>query len=233
MLQTLLDGRALPAGLLASEAGVAASTASAHLARLVHGSLLVVEHHGRHRCYRLAGDWVAEALEKLAGLAPIAPVRSLRDDTRARALRRARTCYDHLAGELGVALMASLLRQGLLVGHDGSFRPETERLSTPSRHACYQLTNHGRDFVQELGVDIQAGSRRPLVRHCVDWSEQRHHLSGRLGAALAAHMFKAGWIVPGDIRRAVRVTNRGVEELHARFNLDINLSPETQATTAT
>lgn len=220
ILQALLDGRALPAGLLASEAGVAASTASAHLSRLLDGGLVAVERHGRHRYYRLAGDAVADALETLALLAPIAPVRSLRDDTRARALRRARTCYDHLAGELGVAIMASLLHKGVLTGHDGSFQPGIERLSARSQHSCYRLTADGEEFFQRLGVDVRSPSRRPLLRHCVDWSEQRHHVSGRLGAALSSQMFERGWIKPAGVRRAVRVTSCGAESLHALLDLD-------------
>lgn len=220
ILQALLDGRALPAGLLATEAGVAASTASAHLHRLLEGDLVAVEHHGRHRYYRLAGDGVADALEVLALLAPIAPVRSLRDDTRARALRRARTCYDHLAGALGVAAMASLLDKGLLAGHDGSFRPGTERLSSRSQHPCYRLTAEGEELFRRLGIDVRSPSRRPLLRHCVDWSEQRHHVSGRLGAAFTAHLCQRDWIEPAGVRRAVRVTPSGAAALHDLLDLD-------------
>lgn len=112
MLLALLDGRALPMSMLAGEAGVAASTASAHLARLVEGGLLRARPQGRHRYYELASPQVAEALESLARLAPPQPVRSLRAGTRAQALRVARTCYDHLGGHLGVALMRSLIDQG-------------------------------------------------------------------------------------------------------------------------
>jgi hypothetical protein len=215
-----MDGRVLPAGLLAGEAGVAASTASSHLARLLDGGFLVVEQHGRHRYYRLAGEGVAEVLEKLALLAPMMPVRSLRDDTKARALRQARTCYDHLAGELGVALMTSLLQRKVLTGHDGSFRPDVEKLSATSPNSSYRLTADGAEFFERLGVDVETGSRRPLVRHCVDWTEQRHHLSGRLGAALASHMFGMGWIQSTGIARAVRVTSLGAEELKAHFDVD-------------
>src|SRR2546423_1175928 len=111
----LFDGRALPASVLASEAGVAPSTASEHLSRLVDGGFVRVEQHGRHRYYRLHGAEIAEFLESVARLAPAAPVRSLRDHTRQAALRRARTCYDHLAGRLGVELLQGLLREELRV----------------------------------------------------------------------------------------------------------------------
>ena len=220
ILLALLDGRALPAGVLAAEAGVAASTASAHLGRLVAGGFLTVETQGRHRYYWLAGPEVAGALEGLAAVAPTTPVRSLRDDTRARALRRARTCYDHLAGELGVALLAALLRKGALVGHDGSFLPGVDRLSGASPGTCYRLTERGRRFLDEIGVAHDAAGRRPLIRHCVDWTEQRHHLAGRLGAGLASHLFAAGWIERGSIGRSVQVTDTGVRALSANFDVE-------------
>ncbi len=123
ILAALGDGRALAASVLAAEAGVAASTASAHLARLLDAGLLEVLPQGRHRYYRLAGPHVAELLEALARVAPPAPVRSLREGTRAEALRTARTCYDHLAGRLGVALMTALIADGHVTGGDGRHDP--------------------------------------------------------------------------------------------------------------
>src|SRR5436190_1559997 len=123
MLLALGDGRALPASVLASEAGVAASTASGHLARLVDAGLLDVDVQGRHRYYRLAGPQVAELIETLARVAPTAPVRSLREGTRAHALRAARTCYDHIAGRLGVDIFAALIAGGAVRGGDGRHHP--------------------------------------------------------------------------------------------------------------
>ncbi|MEU3980677.1 helix-turn-helix transcriptional regulator [Streptomyces sp. NPDC026672] len=158
MLAALFDGRALPAGVLASEAGLAPSTTSAHLAKLLDGGLLTVERHGRHRYYRLAGPQVATALETIAALFPTRPVRSLRQGNRAHALRAARTCYDHLAGRLGVALMQALLAQGALTGHDGTFAPGAagqDRLSAPGNDVEYRLTDTGRyAFRQHLGVSM-------------------------------------------------------------------------------
>src|SRR3954464_3192018 len=122
MLLALGDGRALPASVLASEAGVAASTASRHPGRPGRAGLLARTAQGRHRYYRLAGPEVAELIEVLARVAPTAPVRSLREGTRAHALRAARTCYDHLAGRLGVALLQALIREGSVVGGDGLHR---------------------------------------------------------------------------------------------------------------
>lgn len=220
ILLALLDGRALPATMLASEAGVAPSTASTHLGQLLDGGLLTVEQHGRHRYYRLAGPGVARSLETLGQLAPVAPVRSLRDDTRARALRRARTCYDHVAGELGVELLTALLDRGALNGHDGTFRPGVDALSSPGPDSCYHLTDTGTRLLGDLGVDLTQPGRRPFIRHCVDWSEQRHHLAGQLGAAMTSRMFEAGWIDRGSARRTVVVTPSGTEVLRDALGID-------------
>lgn len=217
VLAALTDGRALPASVLASEAGVSPSTASAHLAKLVDGGLLRVERHGRHRYYRLSGPHVAAALESLAAVSPQAPVRSLRQGNRAQAMRAARTCYDHLAGRLGVALMRTLLERGVVAdadGADGRFdpaRPGRDRLSAPGRDAHYRLTDAGETFLADLGVRIPAG-RRPLIRYCVDWSEQAHHLAGRLGAALLTHALDEAWLRRTPTR-AVRLTPKGHDAL--------------------
>src|SRR5215217_3301777 len=148
MLMALGDGRALAASVLASEAGVAASTASGHLARLVDGGLVEVLPQGRHRYYRLAGPHVGELLEVLARVAPAGPVRSLRQGTQAEAVRTARTCYDHLAGRLGVAIFAALLDAGHVTGGDGRHDPTraaADRLSAPGKDVDYRLTASGRD----------------------------------------------------------------------------------------
>ena len=212
VLRALADGRELSASVLAAEAGVAPSTASVHLAKLVDGGLVVAERHGRHRYFRLAGPEVARALEAMARIAPPAPVRSLREGTRAHAVRTARTCYDHLAGRLGTALMAALLERGVLAGGDGAFHPEAgDRLSSPGGDVPYELTEHGAGFLRDdLGVDVAAiGGRRPLVRYCVDWSEQRHHLAGALGAAVADRLFALGWLERAPRGRAVFLTSGG------------------------
>jgi DNA-binding transcriptional ArsR family regulator len=219
ILMALGDGRALPASVLADEAGVAASTASEHLRRLQAAGLVRVERHGRHRYFRLAGPQVGELLEVLSRLAPPAPVRSLREGTKAEALRTARTCYDHLAGQLGVALMDALLEQGVLAGGDGRRRPG-ERLAAPGREVDYRLTDAGAGRLRELGVDLDAlPRRRPAIRYCVDWSEQRHHLAGAIGAALTARMFDLGWIRRARTSRAVRITDRGRAGLRDAFGL--------------
>jgi DNA-binding transcriptional ArsR family regulator len=222
ILTALGDGRALPASVLAAEAGIAASTASEHLARLVDGGLLQVEAHGRHRYFRLAGPQVGELIETIARLAPPARVRSLRQGTRAEAIRAARTCYDHLAGRLGTSLMDALLSRGVLAGGDGDFHPELgDRLSTPGRDVRYEVTGDGVDALAEFGIDVaNLGGRRPLIRYCVDWSEQRHHLAGALGAALADRLFELGWLRRASRGRAVHVTPAGTTGLRDAFGLD-------------
>jgi DNA-binding transcriptional ArsR family regulator len=226
ILLALGDGRALSASVLADEAGVVASTASAHLGKLVDGRLLTAERHGRHRYFALAGPEVAELIEALARVAPPAPVRSLRQGTRAHAVRRARTCYDHLAGILGTQLMAAMLERELLTGGDGVFdrsNARKDRLSAPGFDYDYQLTERGIDELADFGIDFAdlRSRQRPLIRYCVDWSEQRHHLAGSLGAALADRMFELKWVTRARRGRAVGVSEAGVEGLRDRFGLEL------------
>ena len=191
-LTALADGTALPASELAQRAGVGASTASIQLGRLVEGGLLEVERAGRHRYYRLADPTVAAAIESLAVLAPQRPASSLKQARVGSELQAARTCYDHLAGALGVALLESLQRQ---------------RLLTPD----LEVTPRGVDRFAKLGIEIEelARGRRPLTRACLDWTERRHHLAGALGAALATTFLERGWIERRPDSRAVRLTDRG------------------------
>jgi DNA-binding transcriptional ArsR family regulator len=224
VLMALADGRELPASVLASEAAVAASTASAHLSRLIDGGLVTVDQRGRHRYYRLAGPEVGRAIEALAAIAPPAQVRSLKDGTRAQAVRAARTCYDHLAGKLGVGLMGALLRNGVLSGGDGRYdreRADEDRPSAYGHDVDYRLSDRGADLLVELGVDLEGvfRGRRPAIRYCVDWSEQDHHLSGALGAALAHRLRELDWIRPLPGSRAVQVTPAGRQGLTERFGL--------------
>lgn len=228
VLMALADGRELPASVLAAEAGVAASTASVHLSRLLDGGLVTVEQRGRHRYFRLAGPDVGRAIEALAAIAPPAPVRSLKDGTRAQALRAARTCYDHLAGRLGVDLMGALLEQGVLSGGDGRHdrsRAREDRPSSFGRDVDYRLSDHGAGVLSDLGVDLDFSGRRPPIRYCVDWSEQDHHLSGALGAALARRLRELDWIRPLPGSRAVKVTPSGRRGLAERFGLTAGAAP--------
>jgi DNA-binding transcriptional ArsR family regulator len=195
VLMALDDGRALPASVLADEAGISRSTASSHLAKLTDAGMLTVRTHGRHRYYRLAGAEIADLLERLGRLAPSRTVRSLREGTTAARLRSARTCYDHFAGRLGVAIMGNLLERDVLVGGDGRYDPQRHRhdaLSSPGREVDYALTESGRAFLIDVGIELPS-SRRPVVHYCIDWTEQRHHLSGGLGRGVMDR-FVSGWV---------------------------------------
>ncbi|MDQ8047169.1 MAG: hypothetical protein AAGC46_19815, partial [Solirubrobacteraceae bacterium] len=161
-------------------------------------------------------------IELLAQHAPAAPVRSLREGDRARAIRDGRYCYDHLAGRLGVAVMGSLLERGVVDGGDGEFHPDAahrDHLSAPGHDVDYRLTDGGARWLSDFGVDLEPlrAGRRPLIRYCMDWSEQRHHLAGALGAALAARITERGWIERAPHSRAVRVTPTGHDGLGEAF----------------
>lgn len=202
MLTALMDGRALTASELAEAGGITPQTASGHLARLVEAGLLGVRKQGRHRYFSLSGADVANALEGLMGLAQRTGAVPSRTGPRDAALRHARICYDHLAGERGVALLASLRRRGFVAGEE-----ESLRLSEP-----------GRDFLVSLGLDLPAleGRRRPLCRACLDWSERRDHLGGSLGAALFELMAERGWLCRGE-GRVLRFSPAGVSAFEAAF----------------
>ncbi|MEO8888203.1 MAG: winged helix-turn-helix domain-containing protein [Jatrophihabitantaceae bacterium] len=223
----LVDGRSLPASVLAQESGVSASTTSEHLSRLVDGGVLAVEQSGRHRYFRLANADVAAAVEALAVIAPQPPVTSLRQSTTSAAVRRARTCYDHLAGRLGVAVTESLLARDALVridGVPGTGRADGDRLAAGLREHPYQLGPSAAGVFGELGVDVDAlehrpRTRRPMLRFCVDWSEQRHHLAGGLGAELLRAMVAADWVRRSTSRRAVELTEDGSIALHAHLGI--------------
>jgi DNA-binding transcriptional ArsR family regulator len=204
MLDALMDGAPRSAGALAREAGVAASTASHHLGRLLDAGLVVVEPDGRRRAFRLARSEVADALEALALISPPRPTRTLRTATRAEAERAARTCYDHLAGKLGVSLADALVERGHVeFGEDGGV-----------------VTPAGSEFLSGFGVDLATRTRRAFCRPCIDWSERRPHIAGAVGAALAARCFDLGWLQRIRDTRAVTVTAKGRAGLRETFGID-------------
>jgi DNA-binding transcriptional ArsR family regulator len=205
MLTALMGGKALSAGELAAEAGVTLQTASSHLAKLQTGGLLTVEQQGRHRYYRLTGPDIAIMLESMMGLA--ARVGHLRSQPGPKdpALRRARVCYDHLAGEQGVRLLDSLLQRKLMQAADGN--------------VC--LTRSGEGFVTAFGIDLgQLGrSRRPLCRTCLDWSVRRPHLAGSLGAAMLHRVTELGWARREKASRAIAFNPAGLRRFEGEFPL--------------
>jgi DNA-binding transcriptional ArsR family regulator len=199
----LLDGRAWTAGELAAQAGVAPATATGHLHKLVAAGLLSEQRQGRHRYVRLADPQVAHLIEDLAAHLPPSPVpaRTLRAATASAALARGRTCYDHLAGALGVAVTDALERTGLL-----------------TRTAGFALTPAGLRWL--AGLPAVRAPRRPLVRGCLDWTERREHVAGAAGASVCAYLLGEGWVARVGSGRAVRVTPAGVPALTELFGTD-------------
>jgi Bacterial regulatory protein, arsR family len=209
MLAALMDDRALTATELALVAQVSPSTASGHLAKLLEGRLVSVISSGRYRYFRLASPAVADVLEKLMVVAVDGPPRHRPKSRCGEELARARTCYDHFAGKLGVALADSLVGQGhIILSDDGG-------MVTPS----------GMEFLNLVGIDREhrPGSRRAFCRPCLDWSERRWHIGGVVGAALATRCFEAGWTERRKDSRAVIVTTDGQQALEQLFGL--RLSP--------
>jgi len=203
MLDALFDGGERTAGALARAAGVAPSTASGHLRMLADGGLIVLEQRGRRQFARLSSAEVARALEALSTIAPTVRSDNLRMSSRALALRRARTCYDHLAGALGVALTDALCAGGMLT---------VDELA---------LTDAGAERLTRFGIDLPLlrARRRPLTLPCLDWSERRPHLAGALGAELCRQLLDRGWIVRMPEPRIVRLTAAGERGLATSFGL--------------
>jgi DNA-binding transcriptional ArsR family regulator len=195
VLTALLTDRALTATELASIAGVTKQTMSAHLSKLLDAALVKVEQQGRHRYFRLADEDVAGLLESLMGVAFRTGAVRLLSSPREPALREARVCYDHLAGEFGVAAYESLLRHG-------AFEMSREKL---------QLSKSGADWFRRFGIDTDtvARQRRAFCRPCMDWSERRYHLAGSLGAALLSRFQELTWAKRDKNSRVIRFTPKG------------------------
>jgi DNA-binding transcriptional ArsR family regulator len=207
MLAALMDGRALTALELALTARVTPQTASSHLAKLREANLLKMEKQGRHRYFRLASPRVAQALESVLTLAGDAPPRH-RPPTRIDAeMRTARTCYDHVAGLLGVGVTDSLVARGCVVIDDDAG----------------EVTDAGAAFLERLGIDLtrRGKSRRIFCRPCLDWSERRPHLAGHVGAALCAHFLDADWVRRTRESRALKITPLGREKFAEVFGVQI------------
>ena len=205
ILYCLMDDRARTSTELAAVADVGTSTASAHLDRLLKARLLRVAAQGRHRYYRLAGPEVGRVLEGLSAIAGAASPRFI--PSTPNRLRAARTCYDHIAGSLGVMLHDRLL--------------SLEWIS-PDGADTYAITEKGRRKLGEIGIDIGAflDRRRRLAFGCLDWSERRHHLGGSLGAALLGHALAKKWLVRDLDGRGLTPTAFGWQEFRRRFGID-------------
>jgi DNA-binding transcriptional ArsR family regulator len=204
MLTALMAGQALTATELAHVTNLTKQTVSAHLAKLVGAGLLAVESQGRHRYFRLAAPDVAELLESLMGIAFRVGAVRLQPGPREPAMRKARVCYDHLAGELGVMVYDGLVAKRLIRGEgDG-----------------WTITARGEDTFRKMGMQVQAlrQERRPLCRPCLDWSARRHHLAGALGAALLARCLELGWARRVRGSRVVAFSPAGERALRARFS---------------
>ncbi|MFP7233206.1 winged helix-turn-helix domain-containing protein [Bacillus subtilis] len=195
ILLSLMDGRIHPAGELAYLANIKPQTASFHLNKLLEAKLISVEKHGRHRYYRLSNSDAANMIEQLLHIAPEARVTSLKDSKEKRDLQFARTCYDHLAGYVGVQITNSLVEQGMLKKVDVNF----------------EVTSEGSLFFSNLGIheEQQRNKRRAFARCCLDWSERQQHLAGALGNALLVRMLEEEWIVRMPKTRAVGITQSG------------------------
>lgn len=207
MLTALLDGRALPAGELAYASGITAQTASSHLSKLLAGGFVSVETEGRHRYYRLAGSHVAQALEFLAAIRPSESIKRKALSPKGRELRFCRCCYDHIAGQVGVAITRNLQEQGYL-----STAPDKQFIVTPA----------GIGWFGSIGVDVAAikPTRHGLARQCLDWTERTHHLAGPLGTQLLHILCDSGWLLRTVGTRSIQVTPKGWAGLHRHLDLD-------------
>jgi len=226
MLLTLLGGTPMSGSALAEAADISRSLASAHLKKLVAGGLVRAQPSGRQQLYSIASEPVADALEVLILLAPASKVRSLSDASRARSLRWARMCYDHLAGAVGVSVTEALIGRGLVISVEGGGPGGTGGGSPPCAGQVgggYALGAGGVAEFGRFGIDVDRLERRtrPLLRPCLDWSERRYHLAGSLGAALTRSMIERRWITTREASRIVAVTEAGEAGLRDWLGVDL------------
>jgi DNA-binding transcriptional ArsR family regulator len=205
ILLALMDGDELPASELAYRAGASAQAASAHLARLVDRGLLQTRAAGRQRLFRVASAQVAHAIEALGSIAKPVPIVSLSQSESMQRLRQARSCYDHLAGRLGVQITERFV----------------ERRMLRASQSAFELTRHGERFFVELGIDVDAirNSRRAFARACTDWTERRPHLAGSLGASFLSFLIASKWVARHEGNRYLTLTEHGRSQLASRLKL--------------
>ncbi len=195
ILTVLLDGRFHAAGELAYIVGIKPQTASFHLAKMVDANVVAVEKQGRHRYYGIQNQEVAQVMESLLSIAPPIEIKSLKQASDDKALRLARTCYDHLAGSLGVQLTDTFIRIGVL-------REENKQ---------FTVTEKGKEFFTNFKIDLEniKKKRRSFSHKCLDWSERRHHLAGALGNALLEKLLELNWVQRLPKTRAIKITSEG------------------------
>lgn len=206
ILIALMSGKALTATELASEAGVTVQTTSSHLKKLEDAGLLKRRSQGRHRYFELAGSDISDLLESMMGVAAERGLLRTQTGPKDEALKKARVCYNHLAGDFGVRLYDSLIKQGHLIVCDD------ETLS---------LSERGKQFVEAFGIDLQpiSNSRRPICKSCLDWSERRTHLAGSLGTALLDQFIKLNWAKRTEGSRIIEFTRTGENKFLSQFEL--------------
>jgi DNA-binding transcriptional ArsR family regulator len=203
MMTALTSGQALTAGELAREAGVTPQTASTHLAKLVDGRLVALRKQGRHAYFSIENEDVGALLEQLMGLAERVGHRRTRPGPKEPALRKARVCYDHLAGDLGVGMLESLTGRGLIEDRDGAL----------------SLSGEGAVFMRSFGIEPEGLSRgrRPMCKACLDWSVRRSHLAGALGQALLDRIYEKGWAKRVEGTRVVAFSGPGLHAFEQTF----------------
>ncbi|WP_044639825.1 ArsR/SmtB family transcription factor [Risungbinella massiliensis] len=207
MLTILMDGRFHPASELAYMAGVKPQTASFHLTKMVQADIVTVEKQGRHRYYGIRNSEVAQVMEQLLAIAPPMEIRSLKQSSEDKAVRFARTCYDHLAGNVGVQLTNSLLQMGVIYEEEKDFL----------------VSEKGKDFFGDFQINISQikKKRRSFATKCLDWSERRHHLAGSLGNALLERLLELNWLERIPKTRAIQITSEGKKGLKETFSIDL------------
>lgn len=207
ILITLSDGSALSAGALTEAAGVTAQTTSFHLSKLLDGGLITMQREGRHRYYRLAGPHVITALESLACVAPAETLWRTMPNRSARDLQFARCCYDHLAGEIGVAVTQAMLDRQLIADSDDG---------------VYVLTEAGYEWIKRVGLDLgtHAVTHGYSARKCLDWTERKHHMSGPLGARLLEAYIAREWMKKKPGTRSISITEQGWAALREHFGIE-------------
>lgn len=207
ILTALLDGRFHTASELAHMAGIKPQTTSFHLAKMTEAQVVTVEKQGRHRYYGIQDPEVAQVMESLLSIAPPVPIKSFKQASENEAIRLARTCYDHVAGHLGVQIMSFFMQKGILSeDQDG-----------------LHITQQGEIFFADFQINLKntRQKRRSFSHKCLDWSERRHHLAGALGSALLDRLFELHWVEHLPTTRAIRITAEGKRGFKEVFSIEI------------